>query len=83
MVEDAAVMAMILTMDPEEIMVEGQAMEVAEGATEVAVQGMATRVEDSEATAMEVTEEMMEDTEVVEITMILEIMVDSSPTMGP
>ena len=44
----------------EEIMVEDQVMEEAEGATEVVVQGMATRVVDLVATAMEVTEAMME-----------------------
>lgn len=41
-------------------MVEDQVTEEAEGATEVVVQGMATRVVDLVATAMEVTEAMME-----------------------
>ncbi len=41
-------------------MVEDQAMEEAEEATEVVVQGMATRVVDLVAAAMEVTEVMME-----------------------
>lgn len=41
-------------------MVADQVMEEAEGATEAVVQGMATRVVDLEATAMEVMEAVME-----------------------
>lgn len=85
MVEDEVVMVMILTMVQEEIMVEDQVMEEAEGAMEVVVvaQGMETRVVDLVAAVMEVTGVMTEDMEGVEITMTLETMVDSSPTMGP
>lgn len=82
-VEDEVVTAMILTTVQEETMVEDQVMEGAEGATVVVAQGMATRVVDLVAAAMEVMEAMMEVTEAVEITTTLEIMVGSSPTMGP
>lgn len=81
--EDVVVTMMILTMVQEEIMGVGLVMEVAEEVTEVAVQAMETRVEDmGAAAAMEVTEVIEEDMEGAETTTTLEIMVDSSQTMG-
>lgn len=81
--EDVVVTMMILTMVQEEIMGVDLVMEVAEEVTEVAVQAMETRVEDmGAAAAMEVTEVIEEDMEGAETTTTLEIMVDSSQTMG-
>ncbi|KAF3843235.1 hypothetical protein F7725_002084 [Dissostichus mawsoni] len=60
MVEDEAVMPMILTMVQEVIIVEDQVMEVAEGAMEVVVKVLATREVDMVETVMEDTEAMTE-----------------------
>lgn len=86
LVEDEVVMPMILTMGLEVIMEEDQVMGEAEEdmeVVEVEVQVMGTRVVVGlVAAVMEDTAVITEDMEGVEITMTLEIMVASSPTMG-